>query len=588
MITIEKLKRLKESEDKVEFKKGEGGNVSYNGANKNIPKERRRCILGYVVALCNEGGGFLVIGMSDNYPHEVVGTKQNIGTIGELESNIFRDTEIRPSIYELFENEKRVLVIEVPSRPAGKVFKFEDVALMRVGEELKPMSDEVYLKIINEQEPDFSQLICEELKISDLDEKAIEILKDKYALKQNNPNFKRLSNKQLLSDLELLKNGKFTYAALILLARKEVLNQKLPQATVMLEYRNSENQIPFDNRLVFSDPFFVMIDSLWNTINLRNGSFPIQEGAYIFNIPYFNEEVIRESINNAITHRDYRKTSEIVIKQFPQRLDIINAGGFPAGVSLENLLKTPSTPRNRLLADVLQKTGIVERSGQGVDKIFYNTLIEGKAEPDYRKSDYFHVHLKLSAIIEDRAFALFITAVQEELPEQDRLSVLEVITLNMIKKNTPKKDLDVEIISKLLEKKLIEKRGKTNAIYYILSKDYYDFTDEKAKYYNLQELDENEVLNKIIQFLSKEGKAKMKDFVGLFEDKLSRKQVRFRVEKFVLNNTLKQNGEGSTSTYEIANEYLNQMEVIAEAITKTINDLGSKNEMARKRPRKDH
>lgn len=88
---------------------------------------------------------------------------------------------------------------------------------------------------------------------------------------------------------------------------------------------------------------------------MRNGSFPIQDGAYIFNIPFFNEEVIRESINNAITHRDYRKTSEIVIKQFPQRLDIINAGGFPIGVNLENLLKTPSTPRNRLLADVLQK-----------------------------------------------------------------------------------------------------------------------------------------------------------------------------------------------------------------------------------------
>ena len=72
----------------------------------------------------------------------------------------------------------------------------------------------------------------------------------------------------------------------------------------MLEYRNAENQISFDNRIVFSDPFFIMIDELWNTINLRNGSFPIQDGAYIFNIPFFNEEVIRESINNAITHRD--------------------------------------------------------------------------------------------------------------------------------------------------------------------------------------------------------------------------------------------------------------------------------------------
>jgi ATP-dependent DNA helicase RecG len=583
MITIEKLKKLKESEDKVEFKKGEGGNISYNGGNKTNPSDRRRCVLGYVVALCNEGGGYLVIGMSDNYPHEVIGTKQNLDSIGELESKIYSDTEIRPKIYELFEDVRRVLVIEVPARPAGRVFTFEDVALMRVGEELKPMSSEVYLSIIQEQEPDFSQQICDDLQISDLDKTAISILKEKYSLKQNNPRFKTLSDEQILSDLELLKSGKLTNAALILLGKKEVLKEKLPQAAVMLEYRNSENQISFDNRIPFSQPFFILIDELWNTINLRNGSIPIQEGAYIFNIPFFNEEVIRESINNAITHRDYRKTSEIVIKQFPQRLDIINAGGFPIGVNLGNLLKTPSTPRNRLLADVLQKTGIVERSGQGVDKIYYNTLIEGKAEPDYTKSDYFQVNLKLSAVIEDRAFALFIVAIQDELPEIEKLSVLEVITLNMIKKNAAKIDLDTEIVSKLLEKKLIEKRGKTNAIYYILSKDYYDFTDEKAKYYNLQELDESQVFNIVFQFLLKEGKAKMKDFVGLFEDKLSRKQVRTRIEKFVLNETLEQQG----SVYKINDEYIKKMEVYAEAISKTISDLESKNEKAKKRPKKD-
>jgi ATP-dependent DNA helicase RecG len=586
MITIEKLKKLKESEDKVEFKKGEGGNVSYNGGSKPNPNDRRRCILGYVTALCNEEGGYLVIGMTDNYPHEVVGTNQNLGTIGELESNIYRDTEIRPIIYQLYENEKRVLVIEVPSRPAGKVFKFEDVPLMRVGEELKPMSDEVYLKIINEQEPDFSQQFCEDLYISDLDERAILILKEKYSLKQNNPNFKTLSNEQLLSDLELIKNGKLTNAALILLAKKEVLNQKLPQAAVMLEYRNSENQIPFDNRITFSQPFFILINELWSTINLRNGSFPIQDGAYIFNIPFFNEEVIRESINNAITHRDYRITSEIIIKQFPQRLDIINAGGFPIGVNLENLLKTPSTPRNRLLADVLQKTGIVERSGQGVDKIFYNTLIEGKAEPDYSKSDYFQVDLKLSAVLEDRAFALFIVAVQDELPESEKLSVSEVITLNMIKKGVTKNNLDTEIVTKLLQKKLIEKRGKTNAIYYILSKDYYDFTDEKAKYYNLQELDDNQVFTMIMRYLSKEKTAKMKDFIDLFDAKLTRKQVRLKIEKLLENKILILKGEGINSYYEATSNYIEGMSFIAEII-----DIGrsflNQNEKTNKGPKKD-
>jgi ATP-dependent DNA helicase RecG len=587
MITIDILKKLKESEDKVEFKKGEGGNISYDGGSKPKPSERRRCILGYVIALCNEGGGYLVIGMSDNYPHEVIGTKQSFNAIGELESKIYTDTSIRPKVYELFENEKRVLVIEVPSRPAGKVFKFEDVPLMRVGEELKPMSDGVYLKIIQEQEPDFSQQICEGLTISDLDNKAIALLKEKYSLKQNNPHFRTLSTEQILSDLELSKKGKLTNAALILLAKKEILQERLPQSKVMLEYRNSESQIPFDNRILFEDPFFILIEDLWKTINLRNGSVPIHEGAYIFNIPYFNEEVIRESINNAISHRDYRRTSEIVIKQFPQRLDIINAGGFPVGVTLENIIKTPSTPRNRLLADILQKTGIVERSGQGVDKIYYNTLSEGKAEPDYSKSDDFQVNLKLSAVIEDRAFALFIDQVQKELAENEKLSVLEVITLNKIKNNSNKKELDSEQVIKLLDKKLIEKRGKTNAVFYILSKDYFEFTDEKGKYYNLQEIDDNQVLNMILSFLSKEQKVKTKDFVALFEDKLSRKQVRLRVDKLVFNKILEQQGEGSTSIYTLSADYIKQMNLITDALNIGMEEMKKNKANKLKGPKKD-
>ena len=63
--TIERLKNARESEDKVEFKRAEGGNFAYDGGSRTKPAERRRCILGYVAALCNENGGSLVLGMED-------------------------------------------------------------------------------------------------------------------------------------------------------------------------------------------------------------------------------------------------------------------------------------------------------------------------------------------------------------------------------------------------------------------------------------------------------------------------------------------------------------------------------------------
>jgi ATP-dependent DNA helicase RecG len=300
--TIEQLKSLRESEDKVEFKRGEGGNVAYDGGTRTKPAERRRCILGYVIALCNENGGSLVIGMDDKLPHRVIGTRQCENALGNLESAIYKDTGIRPDVYELFEDESqkrgRVVVIDVPPRPIGRVYKFEDVALMRVGEELKPMSDECYCRIIQEQEPDFSQQICEGVDILDLDEGAISVMRKKYAEKQHNPKFLTLDKLQILTDLDLVRDGRVTNAAVLLLGKEKIIGEQIPQAAVMIEYRSAESRIPFDNRVAYRKPFFLMIDELWHDINLRNGGFPVKEGPYIFTVPYFNEEVIRESINN--------------------------------------------------------------------------------------------------------------------------------------------------------------------------------------------------------------------------------------------------------------------------------------------------
>lgn len=583
MWSIEQLKYCKESEDKVEFKKGEHGNVAYDGGSRLKPSERRRCILGYVTALCNEKGGSLVIGMEDKYPHKVVGTRQNENSTGELEANIYRDTGIRPKIYELYEDEAekkgRVLVIDVPSRPAGTVFKFEDVPLMRVGEELKPMSDEVYLSIIQENEPDFSQQICRDATLDELDPDALSVLKEKYARKQNNPIFLTLSNRQILSDLQLITDEGVTNAAVILLGKEDFIKRVYPQASVMLEYRHSESQITFDNRISYSQPFFIMIDRLWHDIDLRNGKFQIKEGPYIFDVPYFNEEVIRESINNAITHRDYTRHSETVIKQYPQKLIVTNAGGFPHGVTIDNILTVPSTPRNRLLADVLSKTGIVERSGQGIDKIFYRTLSEGKEAPDYSGSDAFNVELILSVIIQDKAFALFIESVQQNLAEDNKLSVFEIVVLDKIRRNEKTTALDKAVIKQLMDRNLIEKRGKTNGIHYILCRSYYEFTGNTAEYSKKSDWNTSQVTSIIIPFLTKYNKAKMGDFVKLLDGHLTRRQVRVYIQHMVDQNILTASGKGYGTYYEISNNYKRNSVLIDKAFILGIEELKKRGEL---------
>lgn len=564
-LTIEQLRLMRESEDHVEFKRCQQGNLSFNGADKQKPSDRRKCILGYVVALANAGGGHLVMGMEDKLPHNVVGTRQNENALGQLENDIYKALQIPVEAYELYdENKLRVVVVSVPCHPVGKALKFEDVALWRSGEELIPMPDKVLFSILQETDPDYSQAICKGVTINDLDKEAIAILKEKYARKQNNPTFTSLPDAQALSDLKLISGSKVTNAAVLLVGKAQIIEKYFPQAKVQLEFRNTEEQERFDKRLSFLSPFYVMIDQLWKTINDRNGSVPVQEGAYMFDIPFFNEEVIREVVNNAFAHRDYRLQSEIVIKQYPTKLAILSPGGFPLGVTLDNILTVSSTPRNRLLADVLALTGIVERSGQGMDVIFRLTLSEGKIKPDYKKTDDYQVVAILSARVKDPGFALFINSIQQELPENQKLSVFDILTFCDIKEGLQPKDK--EIAKKLFSMGYLEKRGKTSAIRYILPRRYYELTNNIAEYSGLTDWDDRQVFAVLLPFLTKYGKAKKADIARVIGSHISETQLRRIIERLSQpGGPLIKAGKTTNTVYSLSPKFRGQMDLLQEA-----------------------
>ena len=436
---------------------------------------------------------------------------------------------------------------------------------MRVGEELRPMSDEVQRGIWAEQESDFSAELCEEASLKDLSQEAIDILKQKYAAKQKNSAFLSLPNEQVLSDLRLVSGRKITYAALILLGKEESLRHLLPQSRIILEYRKSESLIPYSSRTEYLEPFYLMIDQLWHDINLRNDKIDVSEGSYIFNIPFFNEEVIREAVNNAVAHRDYRQTSETFILQYQDKLVIKNAGGFPIGVTQQNLLRVQSTPRNRLLADVLSKTGIVERSGQGVDKIFRNMLSEGKELPDYSHSDEFRVELHLSSVIKDVAFAQFITSEQRELPEEERLSVFEVLALNLIREGK-REGIDSAIIDSLFRRGMIEKRGRTKGVYYVLSKSYYEFAGKEGEYTRHVNWSAEQAWPVILSHFKTFSQARMRDFESILQNHMTRRQVKALIEQLVKNGDLLQLGKGSGTRYAISPLYMEKQRIMEKAM----------------------
>lgn len=546
---LHELSLLKESEDHIEFKEAKH-DFNFNGGSHSDPKERRHCVLGYVAALANEKGGRLVFGMKDKFPHDVVGSSFAIGEIGALEDAIYEKMQIRVRIKEEFEpsaeveDKKRVVIFNVPSRPIGKMMKFEGVPLMRIGESLREMSDEEIFKILSEQEPDFSAKECKGLTFEDLDPRAIEIMKQKYAEKNENSSFASVSDEQALSDLDLLIDGKLNYAALVLLGNSKAIKKYMPQNNVVIEYRNDPASIQYDDRIEIQEPLFLAIESVWSYINqpILNPQVHISENAYIFDIKRFNKESIREAVLNAIAHRSMIVQNDVVIKVSPTELTITNAGGFPIGVDKSNVLTVNSTPRSKRLAEVLQKTGLVEKSGQGVDKMFTNCIMEAKPLPDFSATDNYQVNLKFCTEIRDVSFLVYIRQEQAKRPKHHKLNVFQLMALYEV---CFRDGLDIKpiIIKELLEEGAILKDKNDNLL---MPKEYQKIYSEINSTSNIDWINALRACA-----LKYDNVITRKTFMEFLPKRISVDRVRYILTKLETKNVLKRDGIGKGTKYVV-------------------------------------
>lgn len=125
------------------------------------------------------------------------------------------------------------------------------------------------------------------------------------------------------------------------------------------------------------------IDRIQQVFENQNGIENIQVGLFKLEVRDYPFNVFQEALLNAITHRDYDNISPIIIKFYPTEIIIENHGSFPEGINSSNIISHPSSPRNKLIAEVFQKLKYVQRSGQGVDIIFKDMLSVGKLAPYY-------------------------------------------------------------------------------------------------------------------------------------------------------------------------------------------------------------
>jgi ATP-dependent DNA helicase RecG len=326
-------------------------------------------LFSYCVAIANEGGGHLVLGVSNRPPREVVGTKAFLSPVAIAE-RIFQALGFRVDIDEVSHSAGRVLVFSIPSRLKGTAYHLDGKYLMRSGEALVPMSEDQLRKIFAEGKPDWLEehsktgLPIEEV-VRLLDTQTFfDLLKLPYPTDQAGV-IDRLTSERLVDQTGT------TYAirrlAGLLLAKKidefPDLKRKAPRVVVYPGKSKLETKLDQIGTMGYAVGF-------QRLVNFVVSQMPQNEAiknALRTEIKLVPEIVIRELVANAMIHQDFSITgAAMVVDIYSNRIDISNPGEpiVPAERFIDGYQS-----RNERLADFMRRMRICEEKGSGIDKV---------------------------------------------------------------------------------------------------------------------------------------------------------------------------------------------------------------------------
>lgn len=439
----------------------------------------------YCVAIANEGGGRIVLGVSNARPRRIVGTAA-FTEPGQTEAAIFQRIGHHVSIEETVQGGQRVLIVSVPTRLAGTAWNDRGTYWMRAGEALVPMADERLQAIHGEAVPDFSGETCAGATPEALDRGAIAEFRRRWARRETSHRIEGWTDDDVLRNAELVRDGGITHAALLLFGTRDALTRFISRAEIVFEYRSSEGAGPAQDRAEFREGFLLYQDRLWERINQRNDRQSYQDGLFRAEIPTFDEAVIREAVLNAFCHRDYRREGSVFVRQFSRRLEVTNPGGLPPGITPENIIDEQN-PRNRRLAEALGRCGLVERSGQGMNLMFERAIRQSKALPDFTGTAPHTVRLTLRGQVTNPNFLGFLERVGEETLAS--FDTRDLLVLDRLQRSEAVPQELIGRLPRLVQVGVVESIGRGRGTQYLLSRRFATALGQRAAYTRRRGLD---------------------------------------------------------------------------------------------------
>ena len=415
------------------------------------------------VAFANTRGGHIFIGVSDKGAKKgiQVGKETLIGWTNQISQGT--QPRIIPEVESSEIEDKTIAVIQIKEFPIKPV-SMRGRCYRRVGNSNRLMTPQDIAEMhLHSAGTSWDKTPAPDAMMSDIDPEKIK----KYIRRSRDTGRRDVGDREkafeILKKLELVKEGKLTWAALLLF-RKDT---KYLRSQGMLHCgRFKEQTIVIDNRMIegtIVEQIDEAMDFIRKNISVKFVMTGKPQRDEVWDYPL---EAIRESIINAVCHRDYTMPSNTEVRIYDDRLTIWNPGGLTLGITMDDLFKPHgSVLRNKGIGAVLYDMGLIEQWGSGIGKIL--NLCSSADIPVPHFEEYqsgFLVEFRKDIYTEEYLRKLGLN--ERQIKAVDHIRENKIINLSSYKsliKNVSEKTLyrDLQdLVDKNILKEIGEKKGR--------------------------------------------------------------------------------------------------------------------------------
>ena len=320
-----------------------------------------------IIAFANSSGGTLYIGVADD--GTVIGVSNPEDALLQI-NNMLRDaikpdvTMFTQSTIEIYDGKSVILITiqrgtERPYYLAGKGLRPEGVYI-RHGAASVPATDSSIRRMIKETDGDNYE--------------EIRSLNQELTFVEASAEFARrgieFGEAQMVT-LGILNNDKI-YTNLGLL-----LSDQCTHSIKVAVFQDDSMKV-FKDRREFSGSLFKQLNEAYGFIDIHNPIVSTFDKLLRIDTRSYPEDAVRETLLNAVTHREYSMSGSILVKIFPDRIEFNSIGGLIHGIELADIMNGYSICRNEQLSKVFYRLQLIEAYGTGMPKIFENYQRHGR------------------------------------------------------------------------------------------------------------------------------------------------------------------------------------------------------------------